>query len=150
MALTGFSEQVFRNIKKRIFLFLAWIPKWRKTTKTKTGKIPMANIDLDRMNLDELKTLQKDVMKMVSELEDRAKHEALAAVREKAHEMGFSLEELTGSAAKSKTGKIKGAVKYVHPDDASKTWTGRGRRPDWIKKALAGGRSLEEFLVGKN
>jgi DNA-binding protein H-NS len=29
------------------------------------------------------------------------------------------------------------------------TWSGHGRRPGWIKDALAMGRNLEEFLIAK-
>lgn len=39
-----------------------------------------------------------------------------------------------------------GAAKFR--DSAGNTWVGRGPRPDWLKKALAAGRSLESFAVG--
>lgn len=33
-------------------------------------------------------------------------------------------------------------------DDKGGTWAGVGNRPDWLKKALAAGKSLNDFLVG--
>lgn len=30
-------------------------------------------------------------------------------------------------------------AKYHHPNDPSKTWTGRGKRPTWVKEFLASG-----------
>lgn len=44
------------------------------------------------------------------------------------------------------TSAIPGAAKFR--DNAGNTWVGRGPRPDWLKKALAAGRSLESFAVG--
>jgi DNA-binding protein H-NS len=29
------------------------------------------------------------------------------------------------------------------------TWSGRGRQPGWIKEALAKGKGLDDFLIGK-
>lgn len=110
----------------------------------------MANIDLNTMELDELKKLQKDVTKAIENFEERKRLEALAAVEAKAHEMGFSLAELTGAATKKKAGKPTGIPKYVHPENPAKTWTGKGRQPAWIKDALDAGRSLDEFLITKS
>jgi DNA-binding protein H-NS len=38
--------------------------------------------------------------------------------------------------------------KYRNPDERSETWSGRGRRPRWMTKALLAGRSIEEFVIG--
>lgn len=37
-------------------------------------------------------------------------------------------------------------VKYRHPS-TGETWSGRGNQPAWIRRALAAGRSLDEFAV---
>lgn len=37
------------------------------------------------------------------------------------------------------------APKYRSPD--GRTWAGRGRRPNWLSRALEEGRALEEFLI---
>ena len=57
--------------------------------------------------------------------------------------MGFSLSDLVGSKRMRKGG----IPKYRHPDDPTVTWTGKGRRPDWIKSALAEGKSLDDLLI---
>ena len=43
--------------------------------------------------------------------------------------------------------KAVGPAKYA--DRAGNTWGGRGRRPQWLKDALAAGRRLDEFLATK-
>lgn len=47
-----------------------------------------------------------------------------------------------GKAAKRKTTR---APKYR--DEAGNTWVGRGKRPDWLRNALASGRKLEDFEI---
>lgn len=107
----------------------------------------MASIDLSKLDLDELKQLQKDVEKAVKNFEARRKQEALAAAEATAREMGFSLSELMGDAPKG-----KGAAnppKYRHPENQEVTWTGRGRQPAWIKEGLEAGKSLDDFLIAR-
>jgi DNA-binding protein H-NS len=106
----------------------------------------MTDMDLSAMTLDELKKLHKEITQAITSYEERKRNEALAVLEAKANEMGFSLADLTGMAAKSKPASIP---KYAHPENPSITWTGRGRRPAWITEALDAGRSLDEFLIAK-
>ncbi len=104
------------------------------------------------MSLGELKSLEKKVGKAISKFEEREKKKALAALEQKAKEMGFSLEELTGAeATKGRRGKGKPrgkvAPKYANPADPSQTWTGRGRRPAWVTEALQAGKSLDDLSI---
>ncbi|SEO15588.1 H-NS histone family protein [Palleronia pelagia] len=107
----------------------------------------MADINLDKLTLDELKALRKDVDKAISNYEKRKKQEALAKAEAAAREAGFSLSELMGDAS---TRKGKGPInppKYRHPENPEMTWSGRGRQPAWIKEGLDAGKSLEDFLI---
>jgi len=103
--------------------------------------------DLAELSLDELKALEKKVVKAVATYEDRQKKAALAALEAKAKELGFSLAELTGQVASSAKAKVKGVPKYADPEDPSKTWTGKGRRPDWFLAALASGKTPEDLAI---
>ena len=67
------------------------------------------------------------------------------ALEEKARAMGFSLAELTGTAAPRK--RSVAVAKYANPADASETWSGRGRKPRWFADALAAGRPESDLLV---
>ncbi|MCA9834121.1 MAG: H-NS histone family protein [Thermomicrobiales bacterium] len=107
----------------------------------------MANIDLDKLDLTELKALRKDVDKTIANYEKRKRQEALAAVEAAAKEKGFSLSELVGNAPKRKGRGPAPAPKYRHPENPDVTWSGLGRRPAWIKDAVASGTPLENFLI---
>lgn len=103
-------------------------------------------IDLNGMSLKDLKKLRKDVDQAIASFEERQRQQALAELESKAKEMGFSLSELTGGKAKTK-GRSVSAPKYRDPEDPDRTWTGRGRQPEWFKEALAKGKDPEEMLI---
>ncbi|NOS88870.1 MAG: H-NS histone family protein [Methylococcaceae bacterium] len=42
---------------------------------------------------------------------------------------------------------VKVAVKYRHPEDHEKTWTGRGVMPKWLQALINEGRERQEFEV---
>lgn len=56
----------------------------------------------------------------------------------------FTLADLYGGNIKPSRAAEQ---KYVNPDDATKTWSGRGRQPHWVRDALASGRALEELAI---
>lgn len=93
------------------------------------------------MNLDLLSDAElHELIVEANNLVAKRKRNRITAVRKEIREAakaeGFTIEELFGigqvPAAKSSL-----PAKYRHPDDASLTWSGRGRRPAWFEKALA-------------
>ncbi|TWI33333.1 H-NS family nucleoid-associated regulatory protein [Paracoccus sulfuroxidans] len=101
------------------------------------------NIDIDAMSLRELRDMRNKLDKAISTYEERRRREALAAAEHAVREFGFNLSELTGG----KAGRSKVAPKYAHPEDASLTWTGRGRKPRWIQEHLDAGKSLDDLEI---
>lgn len=103
-------------------------------------------MNLSALSLDQLKKLQDDVAIAIFNYEKRKKAEVLAAVEKVAKANGYSLKELfDGENVASK--KIKVAPKYANPNDASQTWTGRGRKPRWVEELLASGKSLNDAAI---
>lgn len=105
----------------------------------------MANIDLTKMSLDELKSLEKDVGKAIKSYEERQKKEALAAAEAVASKYGYSLSDLTGSGGKK--AKPAAPAKFAHPENPSMTWSGRGRQPVWFKEAIESGKTEQDLLI---
>ncbi len=109
--------------------------------------------DVKKMSRKELETLRGRIDRQLEKLrsEDRKKAHAAAEKAAKAH--GFSLAELSGGvAAKSaKPAKRKpanvGVAKYADPANPSKTWTGKGRQPEWYKAAIAAGKSPKQLEI---
>lgn len=100
--------------------------------------------DLNSMDRDALSTLKRDVEKALKTLDQRRMAEARIAAEKAAREHGFSLDELNGG----KAGKgAATAPKFANPEDATQTWSGRGRQPQWYKDAIAAGQSPEDLAI---
>ena len=57
------------------------------------------------------------------------------------------LERVNGG--KGSRSRVLGAaaIKFRHPDNTSLTWSGRGKRPTWIKAYLEKGGSMDNLAV---
>ena len=99
-------------------------------------------INLEKLSLDELKDLKKDVELAIRGFEKRRKKEALVAAQKAVQEHGFSLEDILSEKSAS-----KGIPKYANPSDPNQTWTGRGRQPGWVKEALEQGKSIDDLAI---
>ncbi len=109
-------------------------------------------VDLEKFSVPELTALIQAAEAKRREKLNGAKSDLLAEFRDRAGQMGLSLETLlsgsasAGSARKSR--KDAGGnlpVKYRGPN--GETWSGRGRLPKWLHVAEAEGRNREEFKV---
>ncbi|WP_084013894.1 H-NS histone family protein [Leisingera methylohalidivorans] len=60
-------------------------------------------------------------------------------------EFGFTLEEVCSKHGSRP--KPKSPPKYRNPEASSQTWTGRGRKPQWIVEAVRNGRDISEMEV---
>lgn len=102
--------------------------------------------DLDNMSRSELEHLRVAVEKAIKSVDVRELQKAREAAERAAAEHGFTLADLTGGV---KTRKSSGPVKakYRNPADATQTWSGRGRKPQWIKDAEEAGTDLESLAI---
>ena len=105
----------------------------------------MAKINgLDKYSYAELLELKDAVETAITERKAAEAREVKANLEAVASKAGFSLDELFGSSK----GKRKSAtVKYRNPKDSTQTWTGRGRKPNWLVDAVKKGAKLQSFAV---
>lgn len=111
-------------------------------------------INLKYMSRKELEKLSADIDKAMAKLTNREKALAVVAVEKIAKAHGFTLAELSDSKPSVKLAskprkkqKQSSAPKFVNLDDNTKTWTGKGRQPDWFKQALAAGKTPDEMAI---
>lgn len=100
-------------------------------------------IDLESLSRDELKQLIADAQKALKTVDARRKAEAKRAAEKAVKEFGYSLDEVYQSGGKAS----KGLPKYANPDDPTQTWTGRGRKPNWVIEALQQGKSIDDLAI---
>lgn len=101
---------------------------------------------LEKMSFKELVSLQARVADAIAEKQASEKTELRRKLAELAGQSGFDLTELFGGRSGRKGAKVP--VKYRNPKNPEETWTGRGRKPNWLTAALAKGQKLDSFLVG--
>ncbi len=106
----------------------------------------MARIDLTKMTSAQLQDLKERVDIAIAERRAEEAKSVKQQLEALAQKSGFSLSDLVGG--KKQRGR-KGAVviKYRNPKDASQTWSGRGRKPNWLVGALKKGAKIESFAV---
>ena len=105
----------------------------------------MAKINgLEKLSYAELLDLQKRVEAMIGERRAADAKAVKEQIQELAAKAGFSAGELFGGRG-GKRGAA--AVKYRNPKDAGQTWTGRGRKPNWLTEAIKKGAKIETFEV---
>jgi DNA-binding protein H-NS len=102
----------------------------------------MASINVDKLSLKDLVELEAKVQKAISVARDRERAEVKQALAVMAEKRGFSVSELFGGR-----GRKGNVAKYVNPDNRSETWTGRGRKPNWLVAKLKKGANLADFAV---
>ncbi len=103
----------------------------------------MKDTQIEKMTVKELRELKARIDQAIAARQSKDRAELRQKMIALAEEAGLSLDDVIGSGRRGVRGKGSVAVKYRHPDDASMTWTGRGRRPRW----LDGISNIEKFRV---
>lgn len=100
---------------------------------------------------------QQEVAEVVARIRDAITHYGLTAADlglsaggAKAGSAGPSVRNKPGRKPGAKAvakAAAKSAATVLYRDDAGRSWVGRGKRPTWLRDALAAGRKLEDFRV---
>ena len=104
----------------------------------------MKDAALEKLTVKELIDMKRRVEVMIVVKQDRERIDVREKIQAMAKEHGFEVSELFTGRGKGGRGKATGTVKYRNPDDHSQTWSGRGRKPNWINEA---GGDSERFRV---
>ncbi len=103
--------------------------------------------DLSNLSSSEL----TEVINTATNLTEKKKADELAAfqaeVQAMAAERGLSMDDVCGNKKAAAGKRAKVAPKYQNPDDASITWTGRGRQPKWFEAAIEAGKSRADLEI---
>lgn len=104
------------------------------------------SIDLTGLSSHQLDELIAKAAETKRNLQKQRINDVRKKLAQIAKDEGYTIEELFGKGAKGGKGSV--AAKYANPADPSQTWSGRGKRPNWFKDALAAGTSEESLRVG--
>lgn len=98
----------------------------------------------------QIETLQRQAEKLRMQEVDGV----IARIKVAITHYGLSAEQLgfgaaaNGAKTKAKAGKATLTRSVKYSDGQGNSWSGMGKRPYWLRDALAAGRTLEEFATG--
>jgi DNA-binding protein H-NS len=114
-------------------------------------------IDLSKLDFAQLKALREQVVQQIAAIRQQEIKRVAQHIEEIAKSLDMGVAELLEESgilnpkAKSSKGKTGSGVKapalYQNPNDASQTWSGRGRQPGWAVKHQEGGGKLDELRI---
>lgn len=103
----------------------------------------MASINYDKMSVKELTDHIARAQKALAAVKERERSDLKQKIASLAENAGFSVGELFGARGRGKSA----SVKFMNPDNRSETWTGRGRKPNWLVAKLSKGAKMSDFAV---
>jgi DNA-binding protein H-NS len=112
---------------------------------TKTYTQVMKQIDTLKAEAERLR--RKEVDGVIERIREAIRHYGLTAA-----DLGLARGKSAAKPAAKKTrgrrkGKAAATAVAKFRDDQGRTWVGRGKRPQWLRDALAAGKKLEDFAV---
>lgn len=109
----------------------------------------MAKVDLEQLSAEELRAHIKEAQKLLDRKIRDERDKVLKRTEAELAKLGLTLADAVGQP-QPKAGKTRAkrqlAPKFRHPDDPTTTWSGVGRKPNWIREAEEAGR-LEELRI---
>lgn len=102
--------------------------------------------------INELIELRETIDVHIKTLQDEMRASMITEFRKQAEDNGIPFEELVKSLTTAVVGHHKNSKanknppRYANPKDLNQTWSGHGKKPDWIKN-LPDGITKEDCLI---
>lgn len=103
----------------------------------------MATPNVDKLSYAELLKFHERITVAIAAKKAEDAQVTRQQLRELAQKRGFDIDELFGKRGK----RGASAPKFRNPKDASQSWTGRGRKPNWLVDALKKGGKMDDFAL---
>ena len=103
-------------------------------------------INLEGFSIPELENLAVRVVVQINNKKEERKRELLEEMEKIAEREGLTLKEVMRAGQKRKRRQAP-KQKYRNPAKPSETWSGRGKKPAWVEKALEQGKSLKDLQI---
>jgi DNA-binding protein H-NS len=97
---------------------------------------------------EQLTAQRESLGKQIAQAKQAERAGAITEVKALMAAHGLTLADLgTRSAAAPKAAAAKKVAAKYRNTATGDTWSGRGLQPNWLKSALASGRSIDEFKI---
>lgn len=102
--------------------------------------------DFQNLSENELQAVILNAEKALKAKQANKRKEVMNQIKELAASINVTVEFIDDEKKSARTG-IKVPVKYRHPNDPNKTWTGRGVMPKWLQSLVEQGHDRSEFEI---
>lgn len=102
--------------------------------------------DYQNLSESELRSVIERAEVALKNKQANKRKETIAKIKELAASIDVQVE-IIEDGKKTPRQFTKVPVKYRHPSDPEKSWTGRGMTPKWLRDLLDQGRNIAEFKV---
>lgn len=104
--------------------------------------------EMTSKRLTDLLSMREKLDEAIRTVKARERIELQAEFRKLATKRGFDYADVIHmKGAKGKHSNGTKPAKYANPEDKSQTWTGQGRKPNWLVAKLDKGAKIEEFRI---
>ncbi|MDN5925121.1 MAG: H-NS histone family protein [Xanthomonadales bacterium] len=104
-------------------------------------------IDIKNLTHNQLNELERQLAERKLEV----RKDAIATTREKINKLlksaGLAFEDVYPTRGRRSGARRPVEPKYCDPADPLRTWSGRGKRPNWFKAAIAKGKKEKDLLI---
>jgi DNA-binding protein H-NS len=107
---------------------------------TRTYAQVMKQIEGLQAQADKLR--QKEIEGVVARIREAIEHYRLTAA-----DLGLDGGSKKAQPLRKRAAAKKSAAVPKYRDELGRTWGGRGKRPQWLRDALAAGKTLQDFEV---
>ena len=104
--------------------------------------------DLQNLSVAELDALIERAHAVRETTRERRRLDLKTEIEKKLKDEGFTALEVLGSKVKARPEPLP--AKYADPDEASLTWSGKGRMPGWLQARLDAGAELISFVINSD
>jgi DNA-binding protein H-NS len=102
--------------------------------------------DYQNLSERELQVVIESAEKALRNIQANKRKEVMAQIKELAASIDVTVEIREPEKISARKG-AKVAIKYRHPVDHDKAWTGRGVAPKWMQELLNAGHQRSEFEI---
>lgn len=102
--------------------------------------------DFQNLSENELQAVIQNAEKALRAKQANKRKDVINQIRELAASINVTVEIIDGEKNAGRKG-FKVPIKYRHPSDPTKTWTGRGVTPKWLQSFIDQGHDRSEFEI---
>ncbi|WP_158073213.1 H-NS histone family protein [Alkanindiges hydrocarboniclasticus] len=115
-----------------------------------TNAIPAKELilgNLEQFTVEEIKQLSARANHVLIAKQSEVREQAYKECQAIASKVGLTLTELIKCVEEDKVKKKTVKPKYHNPNNPDEKWSGRGKRPTWLRLLIAAGAKIEDFEV---